>query len=1066
MDVFDLQARISLDSSAYEQGLEDAKDSASSFGSYLGTAMKVAGGTIAAVTGAISGVSAAFISATGSVAAYGDNVDKMSQKMGISAKAFQEWDAVLQHSGTDISVLRSSMRQLVNAAQGGSEAFQALGISQKEAASMSQEDLFSATIEALQNVEDQTQRTYIANKLLGRGAMELGALLNTSAEDTQKMKERVHELNGVMSDGAVKAAAAYQDSLQDMSTAFEGLKRNMTAEFLPAVTTVMDGLADLFAGNSDKGLAAVTEGITKFTDSLSDTLPKVLDIGYQIITALTSSIIDNLPGFVQSTIPPLLSATEIVIDSLIRSLPPLLDSIVTVIPPVLKDIATTLIKEIPTVAGAAVQAASDIISDVGEALPEIVPLAVQAVGDMIDAITAPETLDMILDAGLELSTGLAQGIGEAIPRLADTVTDVITNVVKFFGEPENTTKIISAAFEIIGSLAGGILQAIPELAYGLGEVIYNIGSTLKNADWEKIGSDIMQAISVGVSVGGDFVVSAVEAGLGAVDRLFDTHLADWYREVTDFWRDAGANIYEVLHADEIDATAQSIKVSELRRDIAYAVNDFIREGNSAADALEKAKDKLLLTPEDVYLWERFISNDLTLEDAENRAAIIESVAKQYELSMHLPTEALRQMRGEQAQALSELPKMYGDAFDEATEAAVSKTQSAAETLNEETKKELKSQQQNAYDDAKEYIRLHSKIEEWSYSQTLEAYQTLRSKYAEGTKEYNELSEKIYDISKSNTKQLENEANERAKAAENEAKEFEQAAKKVVADQKKALKEREEAYAEYQKSIEAIKANIDALEKNYTDTLESRTQEIFNSFNLFDKVPERIAVSGVDLMDNLRDQYDTIAKFYSDIEKLSTRGVSEALVAQIRDMGVGALDQLDALLDLDDKQLSEYDKLFTDKQELAAGIAEKELAGLKAETEAKIADEMSQIEALNREAGEKLGLNFAESIAEGIISGTDNIAQSLGVVFQAASDLFYEESPYSAYNSISAVQTISDTEPGTSAVNRGSVASAATENVTVNINGIQYQNFSELVRAVSEELSFQMSREAKGYVGAV
>lgn len=1150
MDVFDLQARLTLDSSAYDQGLEEARDSASNFGSYLGTAMKVASGTIAAVTGAVTAVSAAFVGASGSVAAYGDSIDKMSQKMGISAKAYQEWDAVLQHSGTSISVLRSSMRQLVNAAQGGSEAFQALGISQQEAAAMSQEDLFSATIEALQSVEDQTKRTYIANQLLGRGAMELGALLNTSAEDTQRMKERVHELNGVMSDEAVKAAAAYQDSLQDMSTAFEGLKRNMMSEFLPSVTTVMDGLADLFSGNTESGLGLVGEGVSKFTDSLASTLPEVLRVGEQILTSLTESITGNLPVFIETTIPPLLGAFETVIETLVQSLPSLLDSIVTVIPPVIKDIATTLIKEIPTVGKAVVESVSKIISEVGDMLPEVIPLAVQAVGDLVETITSPESLEMILDAGLTLVTGLAQGIGEALPKLADSVTDIINNVVKFLTDPENTVKIIGSAFDIIGSLAGGILQAIPELAFGVGEIIFNIGDTLMNADWGKVGSDIMQAIGDGISNGGEFVVNAVDSGLGAIDSLLGTHLQDWYREVTDFWRDAGAKLSDILHADEINATERSIKVAELRRDIVYASNEFIRQGDSAAESLEKAKEKFLLTPEDLSLWNEFLANDLTVAEAEDRAATIDAVTSQYEKSLHLPTEALRQMNGEQAQVLSELPPMYENAFDTAadtvnekleesggfvskaigeyTNLGVQKTlgqvlsdadkeadsiakevytasqnyanrqtkflnlsygeqialwtkiknqfvegseqyQQAEEKIFDLKKQaedksladtkayntQLEQERTNAYNTAIEDIRRNSKIYEWSYEQTIQAYTDLQAQYEEGSKEYNQIAEKIYDTQQKQTK-----------AAEDEAKKREQIAKKETEAQKKELEQRQKALDDYKKKIEDINSEIAKIEQTYTDTLTKRTDEIFNSFNLFDKVPERVAVSGKDLIENLRGQYDTMQKFYSDLDKLTERGVSEGLVEQIRGMGVGALDQLDALLDLDAEQLEKYNKLYDDKQALAEQQAESELTGLKAETEQKIADEMSKIDALQKEAGEKLGLTFAESIAEGIITGTDDIMQSLGVVFNAATDLFNKSGTDSPYKSANTVRVMTDVSTAASTVNRNSAGSTATENVVVNINGIQYQNFTELVKAVAEELQFQTNRGVKGYVGAV
>ena len=84
-------------------------------------------------------------------AEYGDTIDKMSQKMGMSSDAYQEWDFVLQHCGASIESLKPAMKTLATAAESGSDAFAQLGISQEQIAGMSQEQLFDATIADLQS---------------------------------------------------------------------------------------------------------------------------------------------------------------------------------------------------------------------------------------------------------------------------------------------------------------------------------------------------------------------------------------------------------------------------------------------------------------------------------------------------------------------------------------------------------------------------------------------------------------------------------------------------------------------------------------------------------------------------------------------------------------------------------------------------------------------------------------------------------------------------------------------------------------------------------------------------
>ena len=171
---------------------------------------------------------------------YGNNVDKMSQKMGMSAQGYQEWDFIMQHCDISISTLKTSMKTLATAAETGNEAFEKLGISQEELASLDQEGLFNRTIEALMEVEDVTQRTYIAGQLLGRGATELGPLLNMSADDIDAMRDRVSALGGVMSDDAVKASAAFKDAWQDMTTLLQADARNAVSVVIPYLTEIIE----------------------------------------------------------------------------------------------------------------------------------------------------------------------------------------------------------------------------------------------------------------------------------------------------------------------------------------------------------------------------------------------------------------------------------------------------------------------------------------------------------------------------------------------------------------------------------------------------------------------------------------------------------------------------------------------------------------------------------------------------------------------------------------------------------------------------------------------------------
>ena len=308
-----------------------AEESAKAFVSTVSTGMKEALSAVETYTKAFAATTtAAFTTAVASVAAltteiaksanevadYGDNVDKMSQKMGLSAESYQEWDAVMRHSGTTIETFKSGMKTLATAVENGNEAFDKLGLSQERISSMSQEELFSETITALQNVQNETERTYLASQLLGKGGTELGALLNTSAEETQRMKERVHELGGVMSDEAVKDSAKFKDSLQDLETAISGIKRGIFTNALPGLTEVMDGLTKVFTGESggqEQFLKGIDDTINSFSglenkvaelaEKLAPLLEKALSGAGKVAAAVITPMLKRIPSIISAQLP-------------------------------------------------------------------------------------------------------------------------------------------------------------------------------------------------------------------------------------------------------------------------------------------------------------------------------------------------------------------------------------------------------------------------------------------------------------------------------------------------------------------------------------------------------------------------------------------------------------------------------------------------------------------------------------------------------------------------------------------------------------------------------------------
>ena len=447
-------------------GESGGKSFGAGFAKVLGTSGKVIGGAAMAAGAAITAMGGAFVNAAGNVSSYGDHIDKMSQKMGISAEAYQEWDAIMQHSGTTIDALKPAMKTLATQAEKGGAAFQKLGISEQEVASLSTEDLFARVISGLQGMEEGTERTYLTSQLLGRGATELGALLNTSAEETEKMRQRVHELGGVMSDEAVKAAAAYQDQLQDMQTAFQSLSRNMMAEFLPSITTVMSGLTEIFNGNGSKGVQQITEGVKGIVDGIAKALPDLAKVAVEIIKALADAVIKNLPMLIQTGFEILMELVNAILDNL------------------------------PMIIETGLQVIAQLIIGIAEALPTLIPKIVEVILTIVETLL--DNIDLLVDAAIQLILGLAEGLINALPILIEKALEIIIKLVAAL--IRNAPKIIQAGLELIIMLVKGIVQAFGKLIEVGAQVVskFKEGFSQKMEEAKKWGADMINNFIDGI----------------------------------------------------------------------------------------------------------------------------------------------------------------------------------------------------------------------------------------------------------------------------------------------------------------------------------------------------------------------------------------------------------------------------------------------------------------------------------------------------------------------------------------------------------------------------------------
>ena len=463
------------DSASKEAGEKSGK----SFSNAMAKGIKVAGaviaGAMATVTAGAVAATKTFVDTAKQTAAYGDEVDKTSQKLGLSAKAYQEWDYVMKIAGTEMSSMTTGLKTLTNKlddAKNGSESaqamFSALGISMEDISTMSREDLFKATIKGFQGMADSTERAALANDLFGKSGQNLAPLFNMTADETQGLIDKANDLGMVMSDEGVKGSANFTDAMTTLNGTITGLKNNLMTQFMPSLTEVTEGLAEAFSG---KGTAKLTSGIKNIIKQFKLVAPDLFRAVKEIGESLIQSIGPMLPDLVSmmfslvvSAITTLTSMTPQMMPAITAGLEGIMSAVISALPVIISGLTTLLLELCNWLSqGGAVQLVdgivmmiSTIIDNFALILPPLLNAVISVVGEVAKALTKPSNVEMVVQSILVIIGAVAVAIGGALPTIWNMIKGVVGNIVSLVGDNFNSaiTTIKTAFTTIIDTVKG------------------------------------------------------------------------------------------------------------------------------------------------------------------------------------------------------------------------------------------------------------------------------------------------------------------------------------------------------------------------------------------------------------------------------------------------------------------------------------------------------------------------------------------------------------------------------------------------------------------------------------
>lgn len=180
-----------------------------------------------------------FISATVKAA---DDVGDLAARLGITTDEFQVLKAVADDVGTSVGAIQTGFRTLAGQMKEGSKELAALGVVTKNAdgSMRSVTDVFWDAGAALGDTTDQATRLQLAQKLLGRGGLELLPIFTGGAEAVAKYRAQIEETAVVFDAEFIEASDRLAKKQDALARRWERIRVLLVTTVLPAFEWLVD----------------------------------------------------------------------------------------------------------------------------------------------------------------------------------------------------------------------------------------------------------------------------------------------------------------------------------------------------------------------------------------------------------------------------------------------------------------------------------------------------------------------------------------------------------------------------------------------------------------------------------------------------------------------------------------------------------------------------------------------------------------------------------------------------------------------------------------------------------
>lgn len=473
MNVFDLYAKIALDTGDYEKGLEDASGKTSSFANKLktglATAAKVGAAAIGAASTAIVALGKIGLDYNSQMEQYTTNFTTM---LGSQEAAVQKVEELKKFAAST----PLSMDDLAK----GTQTLLAFGVESENSTGILRQlgDIALGDADKMQRLSTAFGKATAAGKVTGDTVQQMiDAGWNPLIQISQSAGETMEETQKRMSDGAI--------SVQELQAAMEAVTTG-TGKFAGGMEAASHTTQGLISTLQDNARALVGEVFQPISDGL---LGQVLPGAIEAISSLTTAFRENgISGMIE--------AAGGIVGSAIGE----------------------FTNALPQFVNTAVEIVKSLVTGIKDNLPQIAEGAVTTVETLADGII--DMLPDIIETGLELIVALANSLITHLPQLVVKIPEIIRAIVRGFsqGMPniiEIGKNIVIGIWEGIKNLAGWLKDNVKGF---FGDIVNGAKNALGIHSPSTVFAGIGENMALGLGEGWDSEYDSIKRGItGGLD---------------------------------------------------------------------------------------------------------------------------------------------------------------------------------------------------------------------------------------------------------------------------------------------------------------------------------------------------------------------------------------------------------------------------------------------------------------------------------------------------------------------------------------------------------------------